>query len=277
MRILHVVPATLSDKTEQTAPILGTRGDDGTSLAILTAVYESPEGIVEQEVDGLLHVRLATLAPFRRDQHRLRWGLSDPFRKFVEKWKPELVHFHDLSGYSADFPEIARRAGAVTVLTLSDLHFTCPSGQRVDYQGADCDRAPGQGCLPCLWKEGPRRDTIARLARSKAARLLDFSPVSDVVADWAVLSQRSLNAVDMLLCSERAAADMDRFGLVHPRRMIETSVHVGDKTDKQEQEGEENPPENTSLDRMVALYRHLLRREPLETEGEESMSPGNET
>jgi hypothetical protein len=258
------------------------------SLAILTAVYESPEGLTEQEVDGLLHVRLATLAPFRRDQHRLRWGQSDPFRKFVERWKPELVHFHDLSGYSADFPEIARRAGAVTVLTLSDLHFTCPSGQRVDYQGAECARAPGQGCLPCLWKEGPRRETIARLARSKAARLLDFSPVTDVVADWSVLSQRSLNAVDVLLCSERAAADMDRFGLVHPRRMIETFARRGDKADEQE-DGEAAPEEAQDLenregdreaaDRMSALYQRLLGREPFpaETKGEEALSSGNET
>jgi hypothetical protein len=240
------------------------------TLACLSGVYGEPEGTAEREEDGVLQVRLATPARLRNDQHRLRWAMADPFRKFVEKWRPELVHFHHLSGYSADFPEIARRAGAMTALTLSDLHLTCPVGHRVDYRGDACDRAPGQGCLPCVWEPGTRRDIVARLARSKASRLLHFSPVTDVVADWSNLSQRSLDAVDILLCSERAAADMDRFGLYHPWRVIEPERNGNGSGTADELEAQDETNDEAAAERLRNLYRRLLRRAAVSAETTDS-------
>lgn len=69
-------------------------------------------------------------------------GLGDvrkSFRKVLEEFKPDVVHFHNIHSYlSPVVVGLAKKAGAKTVWTLHDLKLVCPAylGRRPD--GALC-------------------------------------------------------------------------------------------------------------------------------------------
>lgn len=50
------------------------------------------------------------------------------FEEFLNKVKPELVHFHSLIGLSGSLIEMAKKKGIITVVSLHNYWFICPRG-----------------------------------------------------------------------------------------------------------------------------------------------------
>jgi len=50
------------------------------------------------------------------------------FGQFLEKVKPEIVHFHSLIGLSGSLIEVAKNKGIATVVSLHNYWFICPRG-----------------------------------------------------------------------------------------------------------------------------------------------------
>jgi len=211
-----------------------------------------PVGTEERsEDDGrlILRVHLGE-GPLRRPHNRTRWDLAASFRRFVAEWKPDVVHFQHLLYHSLDYPAIARRAGATTVLTLHDLWFTCPTSQREDFRGRACERTTGRGCLPCLWegKEGEKeaQERIARIAHGPTGKLLDLVSLNDEVADWATNTKWCLESVDLVISASPAIADdLKRHGINHPNLVIH--------------EGAAGVPDEAGVAYLDSLYTGLRR------------------
>lgn len=86
------------------------------------------------------------------------------FRRVLQEWRPDLVHFQHCLGLSAALPVIAREAGVPAVLTLHDFWYLCPTVQLRNARGEAC---PGThhavNCFECLRFVDPR---LGRLRRS---------------------------------------------------------------------------------------------------------------
>jgi len=74
------------------------------------------------------------------------------FEEFLDKAKPDLVHFHSLIGLSGSLMEIAKKRGIRTIISLHNYWFICPRGDFVlpsDYRlcpGPD----EGLNCAICI-------------------------------------------------------------------------------------------------------------------------------
>jgi glycosyltransferase involved in cell wall biosynthesis len=95
------------------------------------------------------------------------------FEEFLNKVKPDLVHFHSLIGLSASLMEIAKKKGTRTVVSLHNYWFLCPRGDFLippDYRlcegangGLDCAI-----CLPKAVKGWKRRiDTLKGIFKTQ--------------------------------------------------------------------------------------------------------------
>ena len=71
------------------------------------------------------------------------------FREILDRFRPDLVHFHDLCRLSIALPRIARRRGIPVVHTLHDFFLMCPriilrtTGNRL------CRGPSARGCFDC--------------------------------------------------------------------------------------------------------------------------------
>ncbi|MDX1934289.1 MAG: glycosyltransferase family 4 protein [Capsulimonadales bacterium] len=166
-----------------------------------------------------------------RTERRLRLLQSDRFAAFLERTRPDVVHFQHLLYHSIDFPAQAKRAGAAVVLTIHDFWFDCPTVLRVDHTGAICDRVAGSNCLPCLW--GGRKSrvlpaaTLATLMRTPGLRVLtDLHPYIDELENWPRNSERSLRSVDIAISPSRwVAENLAAKGISGPRlRVLDNGV-----------------------------------------------------
>jgi glycosyltransferase involved in cell wall biosynthesis len=237
MRILHVshyLPPHgddgIPEYTVAVARAQTERGHEVTVFARGAAVSDTPGGTETETApfsEGLRviesHARAADLLPHQR----YRWDMADRFRRLVGEWRPDVVHFQHLRGHSLDYPEIARAAGATTVLTVHDPWFTCPTVRRVEWQGKPCRSGPGRACLACVW-DGPRRssvvprETIYRIANLPGlGKLLDLSPTADELTGWAESSRECLHTVDLVIsASESLAEDLRAHGIDPPRMVV---------------------------------------------------------
>jgi len=68
------------------------------------------------------------------------------FRALLAEVRPDVVHFHHLTGLSLALPTLARRAGIPVVMTLHDYWLVCPRGQLIDLALQPC---PGPGVFRC--------------------------------------------------------------------------------------------------------------------------------
>ena len=72
------------------------------------------------------------------------------FGRVLEEVRPHVVHVHDLGGLPSSLVEIARQAGAATVMTIHDYFPLCPTVRLYDVDGNICRRAlPGDTCVRC--------------------------------------------------------------------------------------------------------------------------------
>ncbi|MFT7486348.1 MAG: glycosyltransferase involved in cell wall biosynthesis [Candidatus Paceibacteria bacterium] len=105
-------------------------------------------------------------------------GVEAAFARLLEEEQPDVVHFlHVLWGLSVRLPEIARRHGARTILTPTDLGLICHRGQLFDDKSKACegptDAAKCARCVrePSVWDLPPLQRTARKIAVRGVAML----------------------------------------------------------------------------------------------------------
>lgn len=82
--------------------------------------------------------------------------LDAEFARFVRLWKPDIVHFHNIEGFTAMCPEIARTPsrdwpGAKVVYSLHNYHSICPQVFLMHAGTTPCTHFDnGQRCTNCF-------------------------------------------------------------------------------------------------------------------------------
>ncbi len=77
-------------------------------------------------------------------------SLARAFDSLLARSRPDVVHFHQLSGLSLRLPARAGRSGARLIATLHDVWGICPNALFLTPEGRLCGGASGLGCLRCL-------------------------------------------------------------------------------------------------------------------------------
>lgn len=94
------------------------------------------------------------------------------FADAIREHRIDVVHFHHLcDGLSPSLIEVARNAGARTVVTLHDGYVSCAKGHAVDASGKPCSGAESVGkCVACLGG-GPQAPGPVRLQLTQRAEV----------------------------------------------------------------------------------------------------------
>ncbi|NAZ83635.1 glycosyltransferase, partial [Kineococcus sp. R8] len=121
------------------------------------------------------------------------------FAEAIREHGVDVVHFHHLcDGLSPSLVEVARNAGARTVVTLHDGYVSCAKGHAVDAAGKPCSGAESvDKCVSCLGG-GPHAPGPVRLQLTQRAEVRNR-----VMAD-------ALGQADLVTAPSRYIADLTR-------------------------------------------------------------------
>lgn len=140
------------------------------------------EGIpVEEVVNNLFHREFREIW----DQP----GIEAVFASFLERERPDLVHFQHLLYLSAGCVAAAKARGIPVVFTLHDFWLQCPRfGQRLHPDGVVCDRIDFGRCGTCLpsfkWAQSSAQRRVgAAIAGVRSATGIDLGPLARKTAE----------------------------------------------------------------------------------------------
>lgn len=75
---------------------------------------------------------------------------EDAFGRVLQRFKPEVVHIHDLGGLPSSLVGLTRSGGTPVVMTLHDYFSVCPTVKLYDADDRIClRRSPGAMCVVC--------------------------------------------------------------------------------------------------------------------------------
>lgn len=152
--VVHGQPPELVGGTERLVAELGAalavRGD---TVEIFSGSIEwRPEFEVVRDESGSVPI----VRVHRHDLFFERWDkLENPFverafGKWLDGYKPDLVHVHHWARLSTRLVAVAAARGVPVVVTLHDLFSTCPRYHRVKADLSFCDVPPGpDACRNC--------------------------------------------------------------------------------------------------------------------------------
>lgn len=104
------------------------------------------------------------IAPDWRLRHLARnRAVEEAFLAALARERPEVVHFHHLTGLSLRLPELARASGARVVFSLHDAWLQCLQGQWIDHRDQRCAGPSAAGCARCLIPPGRLAPVIGAL------------------------------------------------------------------------------------------------------------------
>jgi len=72
------------------------------------------------------------------------------FAQYLDRAKPDIVHFQHLVRLSCALPSIARSRGIPALMTLHDYWFMCSNCQLLKPDGQTCEGSWGWGCAHCI-------------------------------------------------------------------------------------------------------------------------------
>ena len=140
----------------------------GHSVAVLTrapAAGDEPEfNVREDEFEGLRVLRMT----HRLDHANLgesfkKRGPEVVFHRVLAEVRPDVVHFQHLIHTSIGLVDLARAAGAATVVTCHDYWGLCSRVQMIRPDGALCPSNMGSGCYLCV-----KERALGQVERMKA-------------------------------------------------------------------------------------------------------------
>lgn len=83
--------------------------------------------------------------------------------KFFELWKPDVVHFHNIEGFSSHCVAAAKQAGARVLFSLHNYHTICPQVYLMQRHREPCfDSAGGARCEGCIETPDPSEERAKR-------------------------------------------------------------------------------------------------------------------
>ena len=110
------------------------------------------------------------------DAERSAPELETLIENFLRDLRPDLVHFHNIEGFSAGCVHAAKRAGARTIYSLHNYHTICPQTYLMRGHRSPCfDHQNGHACVGCMEAPDPaavRRASAGQYAGQYAATML---------------------------------------------------------------------------------------------------------
>jgi glycosyltransferase involved in cell wall biosynthesis len=105
-------------------------------------------------------------------------AVATAFGKFLDREKPDVVHFHHVTCLSTTCVHEAQRRGIRTVFTLHDFWLICPRGQRLRHDLTLCESHTQADCVRCVAAQlrvggghARSRALLERAARLREMRL----------------------------------------------------------------------------------------------------------
>lgn len=105
-------------------------------------------------------------------------AVARAFGEFLDRERPDVVHFHHVTCLSTTCVDEARRRGIRTLFTLHDFWLICPRGQRLRHDLTLCETHTQADCVRCVAAQlrvsgghARSRALLARAARLREMRL----------------------------------------------------------------------------------------------------------
>jgi glycosyltransferase involved in cell wall biosynthesis len=112
------------------------------------AEYAVEEGVHEGIPVVRINRTFRDLSDFR-DSYRSD-AVAQRFGEFLDRVRPDVVHFHHVTCLSTTCVHEAHRRGIGVVFTLHDFWTICPRGQRLRRDLSLCDRHEDGDCVRCM-------------------------------------------------------------------------------------------------------------------------------
>lgn len=108
-------------------------------------------GVERQRLDRIPVTFITTTDAFSEsvEQNWRNPSVEPAFREFLERHRPEVVHFHSIQSLGASLIPLARAHGARTVVTMHDLWWICARQFCVDRTWVPCIPAVTPGSCAC--------------------------------------------------------------------------------------------------------------------------------
>jgi glycosyltransferase involved in cell wall biosynthesis len=127
------------------------------SLPDYSILHDQGEVEITRVVNDFKNIR--TFIETYRDE-----TINQIFKTYIDKKRPDIIHFNHLIGLSVDLPEIARQYGIPVLFTLHDYWSICHRVQLVDCSGKFCSGPQTTcACDACVRRTKPEGSLQTRL------------------------------------------------------------------------------------------------------------------
>ncbi len=166
--IIHVFPPESWGGSENYVYMLARQLSGRHEVRIFTRTHRQnlPEyHLLHERVDGLdvfrVNNNFKDVDQFERIYRNPQ--VDKVFAKFLDDWRPDVVHAHHLTCLSTDMVEVAQRRSIPFVLTIHDFWMTCLRGQRLHPSLRLCETVEPEVCGECLkpWMDGAHLKAIS--------------------------------------------------------------------------------------------------------------------
>ncbi len=171
--------------------------------------------------------------------HALGWGnelnflnpsAEEYFRRFLEEFEPDIVHFHTLQGLGASLPILAKQLGIPNVVTMHDFWWLCTRLFLVDKQLFPCPLITSAGACGCEAGIEYRLDREAFLRKALESVDLILSPSESA----ALVLRANGIGVGKLAVDENGLPQANKDLTGHPKRTTSEKIRFlyagGDET-----------------------------------------------
>jgi glycosyltransferase involved in cell wall biosynthesis len=162
--------------------------------------------ISESEWEGVRVTRMtnnfADVSDFKMlFQHE---GMDALFREYLEREKPDVVHFHHVTCVATSMIRAAKSLGLPVVMTLHDYWTQCPRGQRIHPKTLDvCEKLDRHRCASCLHDLWPHLLPDAGVEGFWARLFGRSSETLDKLSWWESYMKSELMQCDALIAPSR--------------------------------------------------------------------------
>lgn len=169
-----------------------------------------PEKIEQGCYDGLPYWALKkNYCTFDKPFHERSTWVEREFRKTLDTFKPDIVHFQHLINLSLTLPSLARKMRIPCCYTLHDFWLLCPRTIFLNSKLHECDSYSPQQCTDCVqdrigyYTLTDKNSWLVSIAKNHAKRVLNFKKKFIVffsIALWRVYWVRKIfNAVNLFI------------------------------------------------------------------------------
>ncbi len=277
MRIVHVIhtfPPYSRAGSENYCEALAHQQAENHEVAVFHRIADGDRPEYEVTEDRAGKVLIARLNRTFRDATGFEHTyLSDPaadgFGEFLDRFQPDVVHFHHVTCLSTSCVHAAKERGILVVYTLHDFWLLCPRGQLLRRDLSLCDRHTDADCVRCMAYQLPieggheRVDELYRQASELSQRRLPAGvyrwmasrPFGQEEAAMAKIRERTEHILEMCSRVDRFISPLNflgeryiEFGI--PRHKITVSDYGFDLSAWEQAPPQPKPP----ADRLRVAY-----------------------